>query len=178
MSDNYHIHVFVGLYVNGTEVALPSAAGAVNPQLDPYGDFRGNGSDFYPCLYETHTHDMTGVVHVESQNAGIYEQVPNDSKYVLGQFMAVWGATVTWGNFQGSVGQVGPYSGPMEVFTSGQTFRGDGSGGQFPVTPESDLTPWSGDPNQIPLYSHEVIWFLIGPNYPSRLPGVSFAQQF
>lgn len=177
MSNNYHIHVFVGLYVNGTEVALPPAAGAVRPQLDANGDFVGNGTDFYPCLYETHTHDSTGVVHVESVNGGVVETVPNDSKFILGQFFTVWGATLSWGGIEGSLGQVGPYSGPMEVFTSGAQYRGDGTPGA-PVTAESTLQTYAGDPNQIPLWSHEVIWFLIGPNYPSQLPGISFDEQF
>ena len=172
MSNNYHIHVFIGLYVNGQEVALPPALGAVRPTLDANGDFLGNGSDFFPCLYELHTHDLTGVVHVESQNAGISEPVPSDSKFMLGQFYAVWGATLSWGQFEGSPGQVGPYSGPMEIYTSGPTAQ------TGTTTAESTLQPYSGDPTQIPLYSHEVIWFLIGPTYPSRLPGVSFDEQY
>lgn len=172
MSNNYHIHVFVGIYYNGQEMALPTATGMANPRLDSnYDDMTTSG--FYPCVYDTHTHDMTGVVHIESNNGGIAETVPNDSKFTLGQYFAVWGINVYCPMGTGCVGQFGSYSGPMEIFTTGQQYRGD-----VAVTPEQDLTPWYGDPGTIPLYSHEVIWILIGPNYPTTLPGISFDEQF
>lgn len=176
MSNNYHIHVFVGIYYNGQEIALPTATGMAHPTLDSnYDDMTTSG--FYPCVYFTHTHDSTGVVHIESDNGGVAETVPNDSKYTLGQYFAVWGITVYCPTGSGCVGQFGPYNGPMEIFTSGQQFRGDGTPGA-PITAEQNLSPWYGDPNTIPLYSHEVIWLLIGPNFPSQLPGVSFDEQF
>lgn len=173
MSDNYHIHVFVGIYYNGQEIALPTATGIVQPIIDSVGD-DNKGTQ---CFYFTHTHDSTGVVHIESDNGGVPENVPNDTKFTLGQYFAVWGVNINCPMGTGCVGQFGPYNGPMEIFTSGQKFRGDGTPGS-PVTKEQDLTPWYGDPNTIPLYSHEVIWILIGPSFPSTLPGVSFDEQF
>ncbi len=174
MSNNYHIHVFIGIYYNGQEIALPTGTGVVEPVIDSYGD------DNYgtQCFYFTHTHDSTGVVHVESDNGGVVEPTPTDSKFVLGQYLQVWGITATCPTgVPGCMGQFGPFNGPIEVFTSGQVYRGSHTPG-WPVTKEQDLTPWYGDPNSIPLYSHEVIWFLIGPNYPSTLPGVKFAEEF
>ena len=35
MSDNYHVHAFLGLFVNGTEITIPDAVGFVNP----FGDY-------------------------------------------------------------------------------------------------------------------------------------------
>jgi hypothetical protein len=130
------------------------------------------------CFYFTHTHDSTGVVHIESDNGGVAEPVPNDSKFVLGQYFQVWGINASCpGQMPGCMGQLGPYSGPMEILTSGPVFRGYGAN-QNSDTPETDLQPYYGDPNFIPLYSHEVIWFLIGPNYPSTLPSVHFIEQY
>jgi len=174
MSNNYHIHAFIGIYYNGQEIALPTAVGIVEPEIDSVGDdLKGT-----KCFYFTHTHDSTGVMHIESDNGGVVEQVPNDSKFVLGQFFQVWGINVSCaGGMPGCMGQFGPYSGPMEVLTSGAVFRGDGAN-QRSITPENTLQPYYGDPNQIPLWSHEVIWFLIGPNYPSKLPSVHFDEQF
>jgi hypothetical protein len=164
MSNNYHIHVFVGLYVNGQEVAIPTGTGAVEPAIDKYGDSPGATS----CLYFTHTHDSTGVVHIESDNQGIVESTPSDSKFSLGQWFSIWGITV-------NAMQFGQFQGPVEVLTSGQTYRG---GPGSATIPETDLTVWKGDPNAIPLYSHEVIWFLVGPNYPTTLPEIHFFEEF
>ena len=164
MSDNYHIHVFVGLYVNGQEYAIPTGTGVVEPNIDSNGD-SPSGTQ---CFYYSHTHDSTGVVHIEDPNGNVPDVPPMDSKYVLGQWFQVWGITV-------SNSQFGPFSGPVEVLTSGQQYRG---GGPDTDVPENTLTVWNGDPNQIPLYSHEVIWFLVGPNYPASLPAVHFAEQY
>ncbi len=60
--------------------------------------------------------------------------------------------------------------------TSGQQYRG-GSEWQH-GRDVKDLTPYLGDPNSIPLYSHEVIWFLIGPQLPASLPNVHFYEEF
>lgn len=172
MSNNYHIHVFVGVIVNGQQYALPVGTGAVEPTSDHNKD----SPSATQCFYFTHTHDSTGVVHIESDNGGVPDSPPMDTKYTLGQWFQVWGINVSymgWNQF----GQFGQYSGPMEVLTSGQVFRGVLSG-QNSTVPESDLTPYVGDPNQIPLYSHEVIWFLIGPQYPASLPSVRFFEQF
>ena len=170
MSSNYHIHAFVGLYVNGQEIALPAAVGAVNPKLDPNGDFIGNGSDYYPCLYSTHTHDSTGIIHVEDLNGGVAEKPPVSTKYTTGQLFAVWGITVSANGF-------GQFSGPVQVFTSGQQYRGfTPTTGR--VVSETTLQPWTGDPNAIAIYDHEVIWFLVGPTYPSSLPNVWFSKGY
>jgi hypothetical protein len=39
-------------------------------------------------------------------------------------------------------------------------------------------TQWLGDPNAIPLYSHEVIFLEVGPTYPTILPNVIFYSEF
>jgi hypothetical protein len=175
MSNNYHVHVFVGIYVNGTEIALPPATGMAHPTLDSnFDDMTTSG--FFPCVYYTHTHDSTGVVHIESDNGGIVESVPNDTHFTLGQYFQVWGINVNCpGGTPGCVGQFGPYTGPIQVLTSGQTFRGGGSSLNIP---ENSLQQYMGDPNQITLWSHEVIWILIGPNYPSTLPSIHFDEQY
>src|SRR5262249_37785032 len=135
-------------------------------------------SGFYPCVYYTHTHDSTGVVHIESDNGGLMETVPNDTHFSLGQYFQVWGINVNFPRgMPGCVGQFGPYSGPLQILTSGQVYRGGGAV-DGSTTQENTLQQYYGDPNQIPLWSHEVIWFLIGPNYPSKLPSVHFDEQY
>ena len=177
MSGNYHIHIFVGVVVNGeqpqAQYALPVGTGAVEPAIDGHGD----SPSATQCFYFTHTHDATGVVHIESDNGGVVDYPPEDTKYNLGPWFAVWGINVSYNGWN-QFGTFGQYSGPMEVLTSGQVFRGVLNAGGDSTVPESALTPYIGDPNQIPLYSHEVIWFLIGPHFPSSLPSVRFWEQF
>lgn len=165
MSDNYHIHVFIGVYVNGTEYALPTGVGVADPKSsnDTNTQYATN------CFYYTHTHDRTGVVHIEDPNAGIVASPPTNSMYTLKTLFDVWGITVN--SFQ-----FGQFRGPVQVYTSGQQYRGGGNANS--TIPESDLTLWYGDPNTIPLYSHEVIWFLVGPNYPASLPSVHFYEEY
>ncbi len=165
MSRNYHIHVFVGLYVNGSEYAIPRGTGVAEP-LNP-NDLSINYATM--CFYLTHTHDSTGIVHIESDNNGIVDKPPLDSKFVISQWFAVWGITV-------NTTQFGQWTGPLEVFTSGQFYRKLPMGGG--VFKESLLKPWTGDPAAIPLYDHEMIWYLVGPNYPTGLPNINFADGY
>ncbi len=164
MSNNYHIHIFVGLYVNGTEIALPRGVGAVEPQ--PAG--QPNYPTATTCFYFLHTHDASGVVHVEDMNNNIVEFPPNTSKFTLGNLFDIWGITVNQNQF-------GPFAGSVRVFTSGQLYR---HSSKSSTVPESTLTRWNADPNTIPLWSHEVIWFLVGPTYPTSLPSVEFYEDF
>src|SRR5262245_12293572 len=60
-----HIHAHLDVFVNGKRVRVPAGIGI--------------GDDFIAPL---HTHDATGIVHVES---------PTVRSYTLGQFLAVWG---------------------------------------------------------------------------------------
>ncbi|HTU70022.1 MAG TPA: hypothetical protein VMF11_06840 [Candidatus Baltobacteraceae bacterium] len=173
MSNNYHIHVFIGIYVNGSELALPEGLG-IPGSGNPPPDYINYGS----CFYATHTHDSTGVFHVEYTN-------PNDVPITQPVFQTqdlfnIWGITV-------SPTQFGQFAGPVTVYTSGQVYRGgDDCSGTYPpagtvtgngTTPASDLSLWTGDPNAIPLYSHEVIWFFVGSGNPTSLPNVSFDEE-
>lgn len=162
MSENYHIHVFIGIYVNGQEYALPRGIGVSDPSNpnDASIDYATH------CFYFTHTHDSTGVVHIEDPNVG--GATVQQSIYNLKTIFDVWGITVNNAQF-------GQFTGPVQVYTSGQQYRG---GGPNTTIPENTLQPYFGDPNGIQLYSHEVIWFLVGPNYPSSLPAVHFYQEY
>ncbi len=66
-----HIHQHLDLFVDGTRVVVPSGIG-----IDPGGTF----------LAPLHTHDDTGIIHVES---------PVRRDYTLGEFFGVWGVRFT-----------------------------------------------------------------------------------
>jgi hypothetical protein len=62
-----HIHQHLDLFADGRRVTVPANIG-----IDASGGF----------LAALHTHDTTGIVHVES---------PVEASYTLGQFFGVWG---------------------------------------------------------------------------------------
>ena len=166
----YHVHTFVGIYFNGKEVALPDGLGFANPQGD--GTFSGisNWTQYATmCYYEMHTHDASGLIHVESANAPVGFQ--HGAKYTLGDFLAVWGITISPANF-------GPLNGLVTVYTSGQFARGGpGTHGEIG---SNNYSLYVGDPNAIGMYSHEVIWVLVGTGNPtgSSLPNVNFFTEW
>jgi hypothetical protein len=63
----YHIHQHLDIYLNGKPIAVPALIGI------------NDGA----YLTELHTHDASGIIHVESESA--------DKNYTLGSFFAEWG---------------------------------------------------------------------------------------
>jgi hypothetical protein len=70
-ADAFHIHEHLDLYVDGRHLTVPALIGINDQQryLDPI-----------------HTHDTSGIIHIES---------PTKTDYTLGQFFAVWGVRLT-----------------------------------------------------------------------------------
>ena len=161
MSNNYHIHVYLGVFVNGTEQALPIAIGMDSPGAAVSG-FINTAN----CFYFIHTHDSSGIVHVEDPNPD--NDPVTATMFTLQNVLDVWGITADANHF-------GPFTGPVEVFTSGQIYRGDQNNGTVPA---STLTYYGSNPGTVPLYSHEVIFVEVGPTYPSSLPSVSFYTEY
>ncbi|MGH7738031.1 MAG: hypothetical protein ACREMP_09235 [Candidatus Tyrphobacter sp.] len=167
MSNNYHVHVYLGLFVNGAQVALPMGLGMENPGPP------GSGYPSYPgfvdaatCFYHIHTHDQSGIVHIEDPDPS---GVPmTGTLYTMKTFFDEWGITVNSNQF-------GPFTGPVRVFTSGQVSRG-GSGST--TVPATDLTYWGSDATTVPAYSHEVIFVEVGPTWPTTLPNVDFYLEY
>jgi len=184
MSNNYHIHFFMGLYVNGTAIAIPDGTGMAEPngettfngipnwteyasQVDP-----NNPSKRIPgCFYHLHTHDASGMIHVEDPNP---LSAPNTaSLYTLRNYLDIWGVQLTPFGF-------GQYSGPVTIITSGQQFRGGNNGYVLSNTYRTWDFNSQGDPNDMPIYSHEVIWIMVGSGNPdiNSLPNIKFATEF
>jgi len=115
----YHIHSHLAIYVNGTAKAVPAGIGIVQPwqteQLQDGSTFIDGGSK----IYYLHTHDSSGVLHVES---------PNQNTYKLGQVFAEWNQPL-------SETQVGPATGSVIAYVNGEKYTGDPS--QIPLTPHA-----------------------------------------
>ena len=88
---NYHIHAHLTLYKNGRAVPVPAYIGIpYNAAIDAGGQ--------HTCLYWLHTHDPSGVIHVES---------PSAHTYTLGQFFDIWRYTSRWDAQGGLAGAAG-----------------------------------------------------------------------
>lgn len=64
---NFHNHTHLAIFRNGEMLALPAEIGLQG------------------CTYELHTHDRSGLIHVESAV---------DKTFTLGQFFSVWGKSL------------------------------------------------------------------------------------
>ena len=69
--DVMHIHAHLTMYINGAKSLLPALVGIPTDA--------SSGSTV--CFYWLHTHDQTGVVHIEA---------PVNETFELGQFLDVW----------------------------------------------------------------------------------------
>ncbi len=171
MSNNYHVHTFVGIFYNGQEIALPDAIGIVNSTGDAQYTTPKNQEVYGDCFYHLHTHDASGLLHIEDPNptgASVTATL-----YDLGTMFDIWGINVTSSSF-------GPFQGPITIYTSGQFARGP-CNAHIPddcLVGSNSYSLWTGDATgySIPLYSHEVIWYEIGTGNPDamHLPGINF----
>jgi hypothetical protein len=187
MSNNYHVHAFLGLYVNGQEIAIPDGIGMVNP----FGDFQGtdpnapaycasaapdvNFECYADLFYYIHTHTPDGLIHMEATApiCGNWQQPPAGpcpTIFTLGNVLDVWGISISPNNF-------GPFTGPVSIYTSppGVFNPCSGSSGGC-YTGSNTYSLYTGDPTQIPLNSHTVVWILVGSGNPtgSSLPNIEW----
>jgi hypothetical protein len=100
----YHIHAHLAIYDSGTAREIPAGIGIPAPQQVSAGFVEGG-----KCLYWLHTHDASGIIHVES---------PTKRVYTLGQFFDIWGQPL-------GASQVGRATGSVTVFVNGKRFSGD-----------------------------------------------------
>lgn len=100
----YHIHAHLAIFDNGQPVAVPMNIG-----------IPASGA----CIYWLHTHDDTGVIHVES---------PTQRTYTLGELFDIWGQPLTASSVAGS-------SGTVIAYVDGQRYGGDPR--QIPLQPHA-----------------------------------------
>lgn len=93
----FHIHAHLTMYINGKQMALPAGVG-IAPD--------------FSCLYWLHTHDTTGVIHIEA---------PKGAAFTLGDFLKIWSS-----HFQalGYPGQLNSTKG-WQVYINGKPYTGD-----------------------------------------------------
>jgi hypothetical protein len=115
-----HIHQHLDLYVDGRKVTVPAGIG-----IDP-------AVGFAPL----HTHDPSGVLHVES---------PTVRTYTLGQFFDVWGVRFGAGCLGGYCAGGGR---ELRVFVDGKPVRGDPAA--LTLEPHQEIVVASGTVAELP----------------------------
>ena len=115
-----HIHQHLDLFVNGKHVVVPGGIG-----IDP--DLR--------FLSPLHTHDESGVIHVES---------PTVRKFTLGQFFGVWGVRLDETHLGGYTAGGGK---ELRAYVDGK--RVDGDPGKIALLPHQEIVLAFGTPQQL-----------------------------
>ena len=104
----FHIHAHLAIYVHGQQKFVPYGIGIVPPyrlQNTASGPFVAGGSKFYWL----HTHDETGIIHIES---------PQQRTFTLGDLFDIWHQPL-------SPTQVGPATGQIAVLVNNYPVGGD-----------------------------------------------------
>jgi hypothetical protein len=156
MGNGYHIHVFLGIIYKGRYVAIPDTIGMVNPGPEVNGYV-----NTAQCFYEIHTHDASGIVHLE-----VARPIPlSNVVFKLKNVLDVWGMPHTPDG-------IGPFKGRIRVYVGMPPALGDVS-----VT---SYQPFNGHWAIMGLHSHEVIWIEIGKPYynAAELPHVTFYMEY
>lgn len=96
----HHIHVHLGIYMDGAQVKVPAGIGVGRPWGFDSTGFLATGS----CFSWLHTHDTTGVIHIAT---------PGSQVFNLGQLFQVWGQPL-------SANGAFNYHGAMTVLVDGR----------------------------------------------------------
>jgi hypothetical protein len=99
-----HFHAHLSLFANGQQIAIPRGIGIMEPVLQGETVLAGR------CFYWLHSHDRSGIIHVEPAVAG--------RTFTLGQYFDIWGQPL-------ASDKVATYSGPVTVYIDGKRYTGD-----------------------------------------------------
>ena len=133
--NQFHHHVHLSLFVNGVQYAIPRGTGIKNPGKN---NFIYHGD----CFYFTHTHDATGIIHMEP---------PRSMTFTLHQWFDIWGEPLSTTNVAG-------YQGTVTVFVNGTQENVDPR--KLPLNPFDQITLEVGDPVVMPPV------YIFPPGYP------------
>jgi hypothetical protein len=93
----YHVHAHLSLYINGHPVTAPAYIGIDNNNQ---------------CFYWLHTHDVTGVIHIEA---------PQPGTYTLGTFFRLWDQRFSQLGYPQQLNQTAGW----QVYVNGKPYNGD-----------------------------------------------------
>jgi len=130
----YHIHAHLAIFANGQPVPVPANIGIVGSK----------------CIYWMHTHDASGVIHLEA---------PQQREFTLGDFFAIWGQPLSRSQALGFKADAASPAAATPGVQIGRSL-------QFFV----DGQPFTGDPRTIALGAHTLVQINYGPPFPAPAP--------
>jgi hypothetical protein len=165
----YSQHAFVGIYNNtGTEEYLPQAIGmvnptppvqstpdpsAANPSPTPYPN-NTFAVEHYQCEYNMHTHDYSGLIHMEDPN------LPQNTSYTYAPSWATlqtlldeWGATISSGGLTAGASSL---TGTVTIYTGMPSTTVNGA------DLVNSYSVYTGTPGNLKLFRHEAVWIVVG----------------
>src|SRR5271165_721352 len=110
-----HIHPYLRIIVNGQNISIPGAIGiqnAVPEGSSTWGEVYGGGSA--SCFEPVHTHDASGILHIES---------PTNTNYTLGDFFTIWNQTYSYALVNGTRHPVVFNSTDILGYTTNSTYK-------------------------------------------------------
>ena len=117
----FHVHAHLDVFVDGKPTVVPAGIGIGGDPNARVGTQNGQvvaglvgGKCAHPCISPLHTHDESGVLHVENDK---------DRQINLGQLFTEWGVRFTPDCAGGYCAPDKPY----KVYVNGQAFTGDPS---------------------------------------------------
>ncbi|GCE28851.1 hypothetical protein KDA_43350 [Dictyobacter alpinus] len=93
----YHVHAHLSMYIDGKPVAVPQTIGIASDNS---------------CIYWLHTHDTSGIIHIES---------PTQKKYTLGDFTQLWGKRFSNLQYEPKLDQATGW----KAYVDGKPYSGD-----------------------------------------------------
>jgi len=99
-----HVHTHLAIFYNGKQMQVPQFIGFA-PSL-------AGG-----CLYWIHTHDPSGIIHVEAPDIAPGQGAPY-KYFSLGMLFDIWGVPLTQDNIAG-------FAGPVTAYVNGEKYDGD-----------------------------------------------------
>lgn len=94
---DFHVHAHLSLYINGAQVQVPQAIGIAPDQS---------------CYYWLHTHDTSGVIHIEA---------PGQDTYKLGTFFKIWSQEFSQLGYPAQLDSTSDW----QVYVDGKPYSGD-----------------------------------------------------
>ena len=167
-------HAFVGIFYNGTWETLPQAIGMVQPVAPTAGtpphQYNTEEVENNKCEYNVHTHDYSGLVHIEDESA-TQSNTFMPSYATLKSVFDLWGASLS---ANGITAGASTLSGPTTIYVgtpSSKTSSGDDLVNSYSV--------YTGDPANLHFSKHMAVWIVVGSATPAiggvnGLPQVKF----
>jgi len=108
-----HVHAHIALFDHGKQIQIPSGVGIASSTR---------------CLYWVHTHDATGIIHIEA---------PIFRAFTLGNFFDIWGQPL-------STTHIAMFTGTVKSYVNGALYDADPRG--IPLRAHQQITLEVGPP--------------------------------